>query len=396
MKLLYIITGFGVSDVIGGSVIRSTHIASHLESAGHDVRFVTTKGGVTALKRMGLGRHIYAAPASLGWRKESSLFPRSVSYLITAVSALWKTARLPECDIVYTDSDVLGDIAYAVLYKLKNRNARWVAIAHHRVTLPSRGLAVRLKRSVFRVAQTFSYRMIRRWADALFLLDSAEGREIRVEFLNGGYPIERIHMVANGVDVAGLGPLPWAQRSFAGCYLGGLRPGKGADELVPIWRRVITSHPRAVLQIIGAGVEAVRRQVVEEAKRSGLNDHVKLLGFIESRMETMELLRRSRVLAFPSREEGWGIPIAEAMALGVPVVAWDLPVYRDIFPKGMVRIAIGDHAAFADAIVRILDDNDYAQKLIDEGTEVAARYNWDEIANREAGLFQMVHTRSRI
>jgi glycosyltransferase involved in cell wall biosynthesis len=55
----------------------------------------------------------------------------------------------------------------------------------------------------------------------------------------------------------------------------------------------------------------------------------------------------------PSFEEGFEMAILEALASGTPAVTWDLPVYREVFPKGLKRIPVGDVDSFASKFMRI-------------------------------------------
>ena len=84
---------------------------------------------------------------------------------------------------------------------------------------------------------------------------------------------------------------------------------------------------------------------------------------------------------------------SEAMALGVPVVAWDLPVYHQIFPVGMVRVPVGDYQSFADAVIKVLEDDSHATEIMTQGLQLSRNFNWNTIARYEAKILEEVMAR---
>ena len=84
--------------------------------------------------------------------------------------------------------------------------------------------------------------------------------------------------------------------------------------------------------------------------------------------------------------------VCEAMAAGVPVVGYDLPVYHRIYGDAFLKVPCFDTEEFARQIVRILDDGALFAEYRRRGLECAASYGWDTIAaaDREATLALMV------
>ena len=110
---------------------------------------------------------------------------------------------------------------------------------------------------------------------------------------------------------------------------------------------------------------------LEEAPFAG---HVSLLGYV-SEERRRALYRSARMLVLPSLEEGFGLPVLEAMASGVPVVVSDRGALPEITADAARPIAAGDTNAFADEMERLLDPS-MARAAVHRGIARAARYSW--------------------
>ena len=93
-------------------------------------------------------------------------------------------------------------------------------------------------------------------------------------------------------------------------------------------------------------------------KRVGLANNVRFEGLVENRDRIADFYRASDVFIFPSRMEGLGNVVLEAMASGLPIVVSDLPVLEEIITSGEngIKVPIGDATATADAVSALLED----------------------------------------
>ena len=106
--------------------------------------------------------------------------------------------------------------------------------------------------------------------------------------------------------------------------------------------------------------------------------------------EKARILGSARAFVSGTREEGFGIAPAEAMAVGTPCVMYDLPVFDDVFPGGRMKVPVGDVGAFADAIARVLTDDDLFNRLSAEAKTVGESFSWDKVAGvMEATILQV-------
>jgi glycosyltransferase involved in cell wall biosynthesis len=125
-------------------------------------------------------------------------------------------------------------------------------------------------------------------------------------------------------------------------------------------------------------------EVADEAKK--LNLPITFFkpdnGFLSAK-DYYAKIKKARMLFAPSHEEGWGIAVCEAMAAGLPVIAYDLPAYRKIYSDSYKAIECFNHEMFAKAIIDILDNTSAYSDLKAKGIATAAKYDWDEIAEND-------------
>jgi glycosyltransferase involved in cell wall biosynthesis len=181
-----------------------------------------------------------------------------------------------------------------------------------------------------------------------------------------GVPRERITVIPRGRNPERLGEPSPARRARARVALGipddaqvVLTVGrhefqKGQEHLLRAFEVLHRSHPRSLLIIAGPRGRATPTL---EAIREGLPCRERIW-FLGIRDDVPELLAAADVFAFPSRYEGFGGALVEAMALGVPAVVSDIPVLREVVDgeAGALIVPPADSHALARAISCVLDN----------------------------------------
>jgi len=110
------------------------------------------------------------------------------------------------------------------------------------------------------------------------------------------------------------------------------------------------------------------------------------LGYLDNNL-AYSVLKSSTLFLFPSHEEGWGMIIAEAMASGVPVVAWNLKVYDYIFEDFIIKIKENNIDEFSSMVVNLLCNNDITRRISDNGLNFIKKYDWNNIFVNELAYF---------
>jgi glycosyltransferase involved in cell wall biosynthesis len=183
-------------------------------------------------------------------------------------------------------------------------------------------------------------------------------------------PAECFTVIPHAFDIeelAGAVALPAiAQKALAECsqstlkilYVGHILPYKQLDVLLEAFQRVsdATSRPVKLLLTIASedwpsGYEAF----VQQVKTRGLEEPVKVLGKIPQ-LAIGHLYQACDVVAFPSLCESFGWPLVEATSLGIPVLAADTPVNREMAGEGALYFAPRDVTSVAEQLQKLLED----------------------------------------
>jgi glycosyltransferase involved in cell wall biosynthesis len=203
-----------------------------------------------------------------------------------------------------------------------------------------------------------------------------------------GVPAANVVVIPNGLDHTLYSPNGGRPGPVI-LSLGRVEPYKRIDVIVDAMPRILATIPDARLLIVGRGeaTPALERQVA----RLGLGAHVTLRGFVDE-AEKVALYRGARVFVNPSEKEGWGLTVLEANACGTPVVASDSPGLRDSVRHDRTGFLVphGDVAACADAVIRILRDDDTWRRLREGALAWAADFRWDAVTDRVQAVIERV------
>jgi glycosyltransferase involved in cell wall biosynthesis len=203
------------------------------------------------------------------------------------------------------------------------------------------------------------------------------------DLVRRGISADRIGLIHNGVRLPAGEPPPLAARPLRVAYFGRLERYKRVDLFLRAVARIAARFPALEVAVIGQGQR--RAELEQLAAGLGLAARTRFTGFA-SDAERDALLAGSRVCVCPSIKEGWGITVVEANALGVPVVATDVPGLRDAVRHGETGLLVPDGPPealvprLADAVASLLADPALASRLAAGGLAWSRRFDWDGAA----------------
>ena len=205
-----------------------------------------------------------------------------------------------------------------------------------------------------------------------------------------GIPPERVHAIHIGIDTgsffirkpAELKPVVDKYRlpSRFILYPAASLPHKNHERLLEAFKTVKKEEKTLKLLLTGArdyGHENIERKI----KELDLKDDVIFLGWLPHE-DMPAIYCASTLLIFPSLHEGFGMPVIEAFASGVPVVCSDIEPLKEIAEGAALFIDPYNPESIAEGILKVLNDGKLRQELIKNGLERAKNFRWEVLAEK--------------
>ncbi len=354
----------------GGSGVLATELGRHLARRGHVVHCISSERPRRLIDAEGVHFHPVRT-------REYPVFPHA-PYSLALCSTIVQIARQEGLDLIHAH------------YAVPHATSAWMAreiVPELKVVTTLHGTDITL------VGSDESYLPITRHSievsDAVTVPSAWLRDETwrRFDLEEASTPIQ---VVPNFIDTdlhAPNGPERPALTALFGEELGAepvlahvsnFRPVKRVDRVIEVFRRVARGRAcRLVLIGDGPDREAARRQVEE----AGLTSRVRFAGAIPA---IHELVRECSVFVLASETESFGLAAAEALACGVPVVAFAVGGLPEVIRAGKTGLLspAGDVAAMAKAVAGLLDDPEAREGMAKAGREDAvARFRPDPIVD---------------
>ncbi len=167
--------------------------------------------------------------------------------------------------------------------------------------------------------------------------------------------------------------------------LGTIQPRKNYQRLIQALAQI--KAPLAL--VIGGGRGWHYDAIFGEVERQGLQERVHFPGFVADE-DLPALYSAATLFVYPSLYEGFGLPLLEAMACGTPVVSSNQSSLPEVVEQAGVLVNPYEVDDITQAMSNLLDDETRRQKLSVAGLEQAAKFSWDEMAQKLVKLYQTV------
>ncbi len=171
-------------------------------------------------------------------------------------------------------------------------------------------------------------------------------------------------------------------------YLGSNKPHKNLVRLIEAWSRVVRDCAGHHLVIAGAWLPQ-HPEPRQRAVELGVSESVHWYGPIAN-AELPLMYAAAAVFVFPSLYEGFGLPVAEAMACKTPVACSQTSSLPEIAGDAALLFPPTDSAAIATAIVTLLKDADLRAEMRERGARQARKFSWENAARQTLAVYRRV------
>lgn len=350
-------------DLPGGVQVHVRDLAGQLRARGHEVRVLAPVAGIEPEGVMGVGGPVRVAYAGT----VAPIAPFCRRRVRLAMQAFGP-------DVVHVHEPYVPS---ASLHAVRTATAPVVATFH----------AYLEGDRAARVAAKLLLRGVGRRIDARIAVSHAAADHAAA--FDGG----EVEIIPNGVDV-GRFARPGAEAELDGArprriaWVNRLDPQKGFRVMVEAFGRIARELPDVELVVAGDGVDRGAIAALDAA----IAPRVRMLGTVPHDRLPAHLWGAD-VLASPAiGQESFGIVLVEGMAAGLPVIATDIPGYREVVRDGVEGLLVppADPGALADALRRVLTDSPLAGRLAAAGVERARGYAWDAVVPRIEQVYRRV------
>ncbi|MAE64042.1 MAG: hypothetical protein CMJ18_07180 [Phycisphaeraceae bacterium] len=232
-------------------------------------------------------------------------------------------------------------------------------------------------------------------ADRVISVTECTARDLRDEQV----PLDRIDVIHQGANFDGVEPpgdalVAATRRRFRIegpphiLFVGSLVPRKNLGYLLHAYAR-LRSMTEACPTLVLAGADDAPEadRLREQAGALGIADGVVMTGYLTSD-EVRGLYGGAAMLVLPSRYEGFGMTVLEAMAYEVPVIATRAGSLEEVVGDAGILVGLDDESALAGAMARLLAEPQTAADLVRRGLERIGRFSWERCARRTLEVYR--------
>lgn len=382
--------------VVGGGETQARLLAEGLIAHGHSVVVLTRRSDAALKQHENYGdvRVHRLAPVGSGQLKKWGLILSSLPALI---------GRRDQYDLVFVSGYRIIGLTAVVVGKMFRKRIVLKADSQGEMSgeffeSGLRKFSVSRSSLLFRLFLGFRNTILKK-ADAF----SAIAPEIASEWDSSGVPLNRIHLIPNGVDTSRFTPVDSQQKSFLreklnlpgnatiAIYTGRLVSYKGLPLLLKVWDAIRCKHEHAILLLVGTGgldIHNCETELREYVTSASLEKYVRFLGAVQN---VPQYLQAADLFVFPTENDAFPSSLIEAMSCGLPVVTTPVGAIKTIVAHQATGLLVqpGNHQQLYEALVAILSDRTFGSRLGRAGRQIVEeRYSALSMVREYLSLFE--------
>lgn len=284
--------------------------------------------------------------------------------------------------IIFSHEEFLPTTIFSFLLKILNPIAKWVVFFHMKSPSLFKGYEGEYVNkyhfpSIFvaryKIEQSIFYFLTKRLCDKVLTVN-----ECYREFLDKIYRkySKPVYVIKRYSGVKVPESTIHEKKVYDLSFMARFHEQKGLFEVIDIIEKLKKVKPNISIVMMGGGVKRIEDKFFELVKRKNLESNIIYKGYIIGD-EKFNTLKQSKIFLFPSYYESFGQVALESMKCGLPVVAYNLPPFA-VFKKGMIKVPILDNEKMTEEILKLLNDYNYYENIIDEGRKFALEFSWEK------------------
>jgi glycosyltransferase involved in cell wall biosynthesis len=371
---------------VGGAEKRFLRVLKVWGGKGVDVSVVESSPALVSACCPSFETREIASPVSAYGKGLNSIYLEWVLWVVKACIRCSRILKEKRQDIILSPNNTPPNLIVAYFVHVLSRLPLVVTV--HHFDFPNTGEKANLA-SAYRIyrdagfgsnialvkALTFSIMLVLvKRADRLITVSNYTARFL----LKNDIPKDKIGVSGNGIDTDLIEQSAAEKKIYEGIFVGRISRDKGVFDLVQIWKLIVADKPDFRLVVVGNGPDVAKLKAL--IRQNGLSSNIILKGRCTD-MNLFALMKASKVFLFPSKFEGWGLAIGEALACGLPVVCYDIPALREIFGdcRSVFFVGSNNTAGFARSCQDILSRDDL-ESLRTISEQYIRRFDWTEVA----------------
>lgn len=221
-------------------------------------------------------------------------------------------------------------------------------------------------------------------SDAIICVSTA----LKNEVIDMGINTKKIYVIPNGIYPEQFSAHLNNYKKNEILFIGSLTRNKGAHLLLEAFRPIKNDYPNFTVRIIGDGPE--EKRLAQTSTELEINDNVIIQKSIPHN-EIGKVMQEAFMFVLPSINEGFGIVLLEALASGLPCIAFDSGGVKDILGEGRgILVEPGNVNALSLAIANLIKDREIYCNLSENGIVFSKNFHWDIIAKQVVAIYKNV------
>lgn len=332
-----------------------------------------------------------------------------------------------DVDLIYSPVEAIPTSLFPKIASI-NKKTPWTIMLHLLPLYGTYELAQKyIRKKTIHLKKLFDYLLIERsfdifnacyhatlWELLYFMLKNAKtlltvSRSVKEDLYRYSKKLGEKTLVVfpgNGIDYKTLNEIPDFNKEYDAVVVASWHPKKGLWDTLRLWKEVVRRKPNAKLAITGKlGIinETITKNIINRLKTTikklGITKNVTILNDLsigcKNRKELWKNMKKAKIMIYLSQIDAWPLMVGEAFALGLPVIAYDIPSIKYSYGTSKALIKIRPETTkekkTVETIINLIENENELNSLASAAKKYIQKYySWDEVMTAEKRAYEKV------